>query len=390
MTNQIEYLTPGALRPWNNNARTHSKKQLKQIAESISRFGFTNPILIDDDNSILAGHGRVEAARLLEMETVPCLRQSQMSAEEKRAYVLADNKLALNAGWDDELLAKELGALHALDLDFDVEITGFTISEIDNLIDGLSIEEAGDPKDDQVPEDPPARCQPGDLWQLGTHRLICGNTLDPEVVDELMDGQLAKMVFTDPPYNVPIDGHVGNSGKVKHREFAMAAPVCRVCDFCLIFVPFGHYDELEILSYAIPLICSIGADVRQFPLADMLNISRASVDVAAWRPNSPEILTILCTNSALLSASRSLSYLILSSSPVRQWPPNSRHHLLTSNWCRAMPAAVQVEVGRTSWSSDIRNSKSDRLAGKALGIPMTNWIWTGSLSNPRFTKLAAL
>ena len=174
MTHQLEHLPPSTLKPWANNARTHSKRQLKQIVKSISTFGFTNPILIDDDNNILAGHGRVEAAKSLRMEMVPCLRQSQMSAEEKRAYVLADNKLALNAGWDDEILATELGALYELDLDFDVEITGFTISEVDNLIDGLSVEEDGDPRDDQQPEDPPARCQLGDLWQLGPHRLICG------------------------------------------------------------------------------------------------------------------------------------------------------------------------------------------------------------------------
>ncbi len=222
-TTKIENLCPKTLTPWANNARTHSKKQLRQIADSIERFGFTNPVIIDDDNRILAGHGRVAAAKTLGFETVPCLRQDQMSEAEKRAYVIADNKLALNAGWDDELLAKELGALYDLDLDFDVEITGFTVSEIDNLIDGLSIEEPGNPNDDLMPDDVPARCQSGDLWQLGSHRLICGNALDTNIIDTLMDGQLAKMVFTDPPYNVPIDGHVGNSGKIKHREFAMAS-----------------------------------------------------------------------------------------------------------------------------------------------------------------------
>lgn len=222
-TTKIENLCPKTLTPWANNARTHSKKQLRQIADSIERFGFTNPVIIDDDNRILAGHGRVAAAKTLGFETVPCLRQDQMSEAEKRAYVIADNKLALNAGWDDELLAKELGALYDLDLDFDVEITGFTVSEIDNLIDGLSIEEPGNPDDDLMPDDVPARCQSGDLWQLGSHRLICGNALDTNIIDTLMDGQLAKMVFTDPPYNLPIDGHVGNSGKIKHREFAMAS-----------------------------------------------------------------------------------------------------------------------------------------------------------------------
>lgn len=224
MSDQIEYYAPTALNPWANNARTHSKKQVRQIANSIEMFGFTNPVLIDDDNTILAGHGRVEAAKQMGMESVPCLRQSHMSDDEKRAYVLADNKLALNAGWDEDLLAKELGALHALDLDFDVEITGFTIAEVDNLIEGISIEEPGDPREDHVPDhDVHARCQLGDIWQMGHHRLICGDSLDPLTIDKLMGGNLATMVFTDPPYNVPIDGHVGNSGKTKHREFAMAS-----------------------------------------------------------------------------------------------------------------------------------------------------------------------
>ena len=224
MSDQIEYHKPASLKPWANNARTHSKKQLRQIADSIELFGFTNPVLIDGNDTILAGHGRVEAARQLNMETVPCLRQDQMTDDQKRAYVLADNKLAQNAGWDEELLAIELGALHELDLDFNVEITGFSIAEIDNLIDGVSIEEPGDPADDQLPgSDVPQRCRVGDLWQLGSHRLVCCNSLDPEVVSRLMDSEKARMVFTDPPYNVPIDGNVGGSGKIKHREFAMAS-----------------------------------------------------------------------------------------------------------------------------------------------------------------------
>ena len=220
---QIEYHAPTELIPWAGNARTHSKKQLKQIANSIRQFGFTNPVIIDADNNILAGHGRVDAAKTLGMQAVPCLRQDQMTDAEKRAYVIADNKLALNAGWDEDLLATELGALYELDLDFDVEITGFSIAEVDNLIEGLSVEEPGDPNDDHIPEEAPQRCIPGSLWQLGPHRLICGDARDQDILNQLMNGEKARMVFTDPPYNVPIDGHVGNSGKVQHREFAMAS-----------------------------------------------------------------------------------------------------------------------------------------------------------------------
>lgn len=219
----IEHLPPGALMPWTNNARTHSKKQVRQIAESIRTFGFTNPVLIDRESTVLAGHGRVEAAKLLGLETVPCLRIEHMTPAQKRAYVLADNKLALNAGWDEDLLAEELEALSSLDLDFDLSITGFSIAEIDGLIEAKEPEEPGSPADDEVVTKAPRRVRPGDVWVLGSHRLVCGDALDPEVVRLLMDGQGARMVFSDPPYNVPIDGHVGNSGKTKHREFAMAS-----------------------------------------------------------------------------------------------------------------------------------------------------------------------
>lgn len=220
----LEMIPPGELRTWSRNARTHSRKQLRQIAESIGTFGFTNPVLIDEQRHILAGHGRVEAAKLIGMERVPCLLLEGMTPEQKRAYVIADNKLALNAGWDEELLALELGELSCLDLGFDVETTGFSIAEIDSLIDGQTPQEPGDPADDQMPDTGSApRCQPGDIWQLGPHRLICGDALHPEVVTRLMDGAKARMVFTDPPYNVPIDGHVGGSGRIRHREFAMAS-----------------------------------------------------------------------------------------------------------------------------------------------------------------------
>jgi len=222
---RIETIAISALRPWKRNARTHSKKQIRQIADSIETFGFTNAVLIDAENTILAGHGRVEAAKLLRMDAVPCVRLEHMTPEQKRAYVLADNKLALNAGWDDEVLAEELSALLELDLDFSVEVTGFSIPEIDALVEGLAPEEPGDPADDLLPDpaEVPRRCQLGDLWQLGAHRLICGDALDPQIVARLMDGQQARMVFSDPPYNVPIDGHVGGLGKTRHREFAMAA-----------------------------------------------------------------------------------------------------------------------------------------------------------------------
>jgi hypothetical protein len=182
-------------------------------------------VLIDGENQILAGHGRVEASRELGMATVPCLRVDHMTPAEKRAYVIADNKLALNAGWDEELLAIELNELMEADIEFDIGVTGFSIAEVDGLIDSLAPEEAGDPADEQLPNPNtvPSRCQEGDIWRLGPHRLICGDALDLDVVAALMDGEKAEMVFTDPPYNVAIEGNVSGLGKVRHREFAMAS-----------------------------------------------------------------------------------------------------------------------------------------------------------------------
>ena len=158
------------------------------------------------------------------MGQVPCVRLEHMTQAQKRAYVIADNKLALNAGWDEELLAEELQALLTTDdLGFALGVIGFEIAEIDNLVEGLRPEEPGDPEDDVVPSGAPRRVALGDVWQLGRHRLVCGDALDPDVLDALMQGEPARMVFSDPPYNVKIDGHVGGSGKIKHREFAMAA-----------------------------------------------------------------------------------------------------------------------------------------------------------------------
>ena len=212
------------LRPYPGNARTHSRKQIKQIAASIERFGFTNPVLVSDEGEIIAGHGRVEAAKLLGRKLVPTLALSHLSQAERRAYVLADNKLALNAGWDREILAIELQAL--VELEFDVELTGFSLAEIDLVLD-----EAGDADPDRpdLPEDvvpvvdgtPVTRM--GDIWQLGRHRLLCGDTRSPTDMDRLMEGERADLVFTDPPYNVAIDGNVCGLGSVKHREFAFAS-----------------------------------------------------------------------------------------------------------------------------------------------------------------------
>ena len=221
---QVIELSIDLLKPYPRNARTHSKKQIRQIAASIERFGFTNPVLVSDRGEIIAGHGRVAAARLLGRKTVPTLSLSHLSDAERRAYVLADNKLAMNAGWDKEILAIELQAL--VDLEFDVELTGFSLAEVDLAIDEAneaSIEGPLEPEDavPAVTGEPVTRM--GDIWHLGRHRLLCGDTRDVAAMDQLMGGERADLVFTDPPYNVAIDGNVCGLGSVKHREFAFAS-----------------------------------------------------------------------------------------------------------------------------------------------------------------------
>jgi len=220
---KIMYHRPASLQVRETNPRTHSRKQIRQIANSIERFGFTNPILIDSDKRIIAGHGRVEAAKQLGLAAVPTIRLEDMTDAEIRAYVIADNKLAENAGWDRELLAIELQDLIEIDTNFDVTITGFDTPEIDILIGELDGDDIG-ARDEEVcePNTDSAVTRPGDLWLIGKHRLLCGDALDSDSYAHLLDGAEAQMVFTDPPYNVPIDGHVSGLGRTKHREFAMA------------------------------------------------------------------------------------------------------------------------------------------------------------------------
>lgn len=223
----ISYEPVAQLLPRAGNPRTHSKKQIGQIAQSIRHFGFTNPVLLDERRGIIAGHGRVEAAKLLGLETVPTVCLRDMSEADIRAYVIADNKLAENAGWDRNLLALEFQYLSELELDFDLTLTGFELPEIDIALGELAIGAAeGEPDPaDIVPEpgsgDPVTRL--GDVWHIGPHRLICGDSTQRDTYDRLLGAVRAQMVFTDPPYNVRIDGHVCGSGAVQHREFAMAS-----------------------------------------------------------------------------------------------------------------------------------------------------------------------
>lgn len=221
----IEMRSVEALIPYRGNARSHSRAQIKQIADSINAFGFVNPILVDADGQVIAGHGRLAAAKHLGLTEVPVLAVTHLTPAEKRAYILADNRIAEKAGWDRDILAIELAAL--VEFDFDVELTGFAIAEIDVILDDARERGNGPTADnaDDIPilSDGPAITRPGDLWQLGPHRLICGDARDKDTLVALLGGEPVDLIFTDPPYNVAIEGHVSGLGRVKHREFAMAS-----------------------------------------------------------------------------------------------------------------------------------------------------------------------
>ena len=208
------------------NPRLHGDRQIKQIVRSIKAFGFNVPVLADQDSNILAGHGRVHGARRLGLREIPVIRLEHLTREQARAFSIADNRLSETSSWDDQLLGEILRDLAAVELNFDLEATGFTMGEIDLRIEGLSASINGNPDPADVLSaavDQPPISRPGDLWQLGRHRVLCGNALDQNSYDQLMQGAVADLVFTDPPYNVPIGGHVSGKGRVRHREFLMAS-----------------------------------------------------------------------------------------------------------------------------------------------------------------------
>ena len=234
---QIEQTPIDKLIPYASNSRTHSDEQVAQIAASIKEFGFNNPVLLDKDNGIIAGHGRVLAARKLGLKEVPTIELSHLTDNQRKAYVIADNKLALNAGWDMEMLTLEMGDLK--DEGFDLSLIGFDDTELANIFvdktEGLT-----DP--DAVPDVPdnPVTVE-GDVWLLGKHRVMCGDSTSIDAVDKLMDGQKADMVFTDPPYGVEYQSNM----RTKTDKFAVIAnddtfldiaPIIEACSSGWVFV----------------------------------------------------------------------------------------------------------------------------------------------------------
>lgn len=215
---EVRYRPVGDLVPDPRNARTHPKRQIEQLKASITGFGFTNPILADPEGRVIAGHGRLLAAKALGMAELPVITLTGLTDVQVRALRIADNKIALNAGWDLEVLQAELADLASIDVDFDATLTGFTTGEIDVILDGPD-----DPDDEVIPALPKTpRTRPGDIWVLGEHRIGCGDSRDQAFLARVIgEGAKVDAAFLDPPYNVKISGHA--VGKGRHREFAMAS-----------------------------------------------------------------------------------------------------------------------------------------------------------------------
>jgi DNA modification methylase len=230
---KIETTPIEKLIPYARNSRTHSDQQVAQVAASIREFGFTNPVLIDSEDGIIAGHGRVMAARKLGLAEVPCIRLGHLTETQKRAYIIADNKLALNSGWDEEMLGLELADLR--EADFDLDLIGFDAGEIEAALNPVEITDGlNDP--DEVPEPPvdPVTVL-GDVWVLGNHRLMCGDSTSIDAVEKLMDGSKADMVFTDPPYGVEYQ----SNRRTKSEKFAVLANDDKFLDFLPIIEMFS-------------------------------------------------------------------------------------------------------------------------------------------------------
>jgi ParB-like nuclease domain len=221
LKDKIVWVAIGDLKPFPGNPRRHPEDQIARLMRTIDRI-WTNPILTDETHTILAGHARLEAAKRLGRREVPTLTIAGLSVAEKRAVVIADNRLPEQAVWDFDLLREHFKEL--IEIDFDVELTGFSTGEIDLVLDGKPALSATDPADDLTGlDDGAAVSRPGDVWELGRHRLICGDALYDTSYQVLLQGDLAQMMLTDPPYNVPIQGHAVGRGKTRHREFTMAA-----------------------------------------------------------------------------------------------------------------------------------------------------------------------
>lgn len=270
------------------NPRLHSSRQIRQIARSIEAFGFNVPLLIDAKRKVIAGHGRLMAARLLGLREVPTIGLQHLTEAQARAFMIADNRLTENSVWDDRLLAEQLQELSRLDLDFSLEVTGFEMGEIDLRIEGLTAESQGrDDSADELPDVPagPPISQAGDLWLLGDHRVYCGSALDAAAYAAVMQGNKAAMVFTDPPYNVPIDGNVSGLGAVRHRDFVMASGEMSEAEFANFLTKAFLLLARHSVEGSLHFICIDWRHLAEL-LAASREVYRELLNVCVWEKDN--------------------------------------------------------------------------------------------------------
>ncbi len=293
LAQRIELWPLERLVPYARNARTHSPEQVAKIAASIAEFGFNNPVLVDSGSGIIAGHGRMAAARMLGLAEVPVIVLDHLSDAQRRAYVLADNRLALDAGWDDEMLATELAALQVDG--FDLDLTGFTDDELADLLESVDAEQVPEGDPDEAP-DPPAEPVTvlGDVWLLGRHRLMCGDSTSVDAVDTLMQGAKADMVFTDPPYGVEYQSNMRTKSEkfdvlANDDQFLDIAPIIEMFSTGWVFVWTSWKVQtrwIELLRLWIPVkyrdLAQAGWWYRR-PEEDIQQRLRGRAGMAPWR-----------------------------------------------------------------------------------------------------------
>ena len=268
---------PSDLAPYTNNARTHSKKQVAQIAASITAYGFTNPVLVDQSGGVIAGHGRLLAAKMLGLAEVPTIVLAGLTEAQTRGLRLADNKIALNAGWDADVLQVELETLDGLE--FDLELTGFSTGEVDVLISSRR-----DPEDEDVPATPLTPVtRPGDVWVLGDHRLACGDCRDPAVMAAAMGGHRADVAFLDVPYNVVIDGNA--VGKGRHAEFAMASGEMSPAEFTAFLTEALGSCATASRDGAVHFVCMDHRHVAELAAAGE-QVYGARLNICVWNKSN--------------------------------------------------------------------------------------------------------
>ena len=254
-TRTLKYVSPNSLKPDPRNPRKHDRAQIRAIARSVETFGFNAPILIDRNNCVLAGHGRLAAAKLLELTHVPTITLDDLSEDQARAYMLADNKLSERSRWDEEILGSHLKELALLSLDFEIEATGFEPAEIDYHVQSLDEKDVTDSLDEFTIMNAPPVSRLGDLWCLDGHRIYCGNALEPTIYQQLLGHEKVAAVFTDPPYNVKIAGNVSGLGKITHRDFAMASGEMSPADFTEFLSTVFRLTRHHMVPGAIAYTC---------------------------------------------------------------------------------------------------------------------------------------